>query len=172
MRRPAIVFALMFCFVATNVQGAQKMSTSQSAVIGADRVEVWDLLVRVELWEEWNPAVKDADIKKGDGYSVGTIIDFKPIIDDKEADKVELELDVSKRLEKLEYRGEKAGMDIVFGFELEKLEDGRTKVTSYETITGPGTTLFKLLYGQKGLDKEHRVWVETMKKKLETDIEG
>ncbi len=171
MRRLAIVFALMVCFVAANAQGAQKMSTSQSAVIEAEGVEVWDLLVRVELWEEWNPAVKEAEIKKGDGYSVGTIIDFKPVIGDKEAGKVELEIEVSQRLEKLEYRGKKAGMDIVFGFELLKLDDGKVKVTSYETITGPGTTLFKLLYGQERLDKEHRVWVDTMKEKLETDME-
>ena len=62
-----------------------------------------------------------------------------------------------------------AGMDIVFGFEMELVEGETevTRVTSYETIKGSGTGVFEKLYTQEGLDKEHQVWVESIKKKLD-----
>ncbi len=170
MKRIVSIVAVMVFFIAVSAYAAQKMSTSQSAEIETYRSEAWELLTDVERWEDWNPAVKSADIKKGDGYSPGTVIRFVPVIGDKEASAVTLELAVSKKLEKLEYRGKKAGMDIVFGFDIEQL-DHSIKVTSYETISGPTTALFKMMYGQDGLDKEHRTWVESMKKKLETETD-
>jgi hypothetical protein len=62
-------------------------------------------------------------------------------------------------------------MNIVFGFSVIE-KDGVTTVTSYETITGPGAGAFKAMYGQEGLDREHREWVEAIKKKLESAAEN
>ena len=166
-----VVIALsFFLYPSSGVCG--EMSTSQSAVVNASPDQVWALLVDADRWAEWNPAVKKSELKKGDGEKIGSVVKFTPIIGGKSAPPVKLKLEKSDKPNKYEFTSRAPGMNIVFGFSIVE-KDGVTTVTSYETITGMGTAGFKALYGQDGLDREHREWVEAIKKMLEqTDDKG
>ncbi len=145
-------------------------STSQSAEVNASPEEVWALIVDADNWAEWNPAVKKSELKKGDGEETGSVVEFTPIIGGKSAPKVKLKLEESQKPNLHEFTAKAPGLKIVFGRTITQKE-GVTVVTSYETITGPGAVGFKAMYGQEGLDQEHREWVEAIKKKLESTNE-
>jgi len=146
---------------------AGEISTSQSAEVNASAEEVWALLIDANHWADWNPAVSDATLAKGNGEDVGSVVKFVPVIGGKKAVKVKLTLARSEKPGIYEFTAKAPGMKIVFGFSVEEKE-GVCTVTSYETIKGPGTGAFEALYGQEGLDREHRDWVEAIKKKLES----
>ncbi len=147
-----------------------ELAASRSIKVNASTEEVWGLLIAVDHWAEWNPAVKKSELKKGDGREPGSVVEFTPIIGGKRAPEVKLKLERSDKPNTYEFTSKTPGMNIVFGFSIVE-KDGVTAVTSYETITGPGTAAFKALYGQEGLDQEHREWVEAVKNKLESTDE-
>ena len=154
-----------------------ELATSQSIEANASPEEAWALLVDADNWAEWNPAVRKAELKEGDGEKIGSVVEFSPIIGGKNAPKVKLNLAKSDKplndaegIWTHEFSASSVGIKIVFGRTITH-KDGVTTVTSYEKITGPGAAAFKAMYGQEGLDREHRVWVEAIKKKLESPNE-
>lgn len=154
-----------------------ELATSQSIEVNASPEEVWALLVDADNWAEWNPAVKKSELIKGDGEETGSVVEFTPIIGGKNAPKVKLTLVKSDKplpggdgVWTHEFSSSSVGIKIVFGRTITH-KDGVTTVTSYEKITGPGAAAFKAMYGQEGLDREHREWVEAIKKKLESPDE-
>ncbi len=162
-----IAAVFMAALVATSVvMAAKQISTTQSAEVAAPADAVWALLKDVNNWAEWNPAVLKAKIKKGDGESLGTVVKFNPMIGDKKGPPVKLTLTKSEKNKVLEYSSDMPGLKVIFGFSIEPSGD-KNKVTSYETITGPGVAGFEVFGGQEALDIEHRQWVEAIKKKLE-----
>ncbi len=154
-----------------------ELASSQSIEVNASPEEVWALLVDADNWAEWNPSVKKAELKKGDGEKIGSVVEFMPIIGGKNAPKVKLTLAKSDKpvaesdgVWTHEFSASSAGIKILFGRTITH-KYGVTTVTSYEKISGPGTNAFKAMYGQEGLDREHREWVEAIKKKLESPDE-
>ena len=165
----SIALAVMF-YAAAGICG--ELSTSQSVEVNASPEQVWALIVDADNWAAWNPAVKKSKLKKGDGEQTGSVVEFTPIIGGKSAPKVKLKLEKSQKPNRHEFTAKAPGLKIVFGRTVTQ-KDGVTIVTSYETITGPGAVGFKAMYGQEGLDREHREWVHAIKKKLElTDDKG
>ncbi len=166
MRRLFFTIAVGIAFFAVALH-AKELSTSKSAEVNAPASNVWALLVDADHWADWNAAVKSSKLIEGNGEAVGSKVKFVPIIGDKKAPMpIKLTVEKSKRTEKLEYTAKVLGMNIVFGFTLEQ-KDGVCTVESYEKISGAGSGLFAKFFTQEGLDKEHRVWVESIKKKLE-----
>lgn len=166
MERKLLV-ALLVMLAAPAFLEAAELSTSQSEEIKTTADRVWALLKDVDGWPGWNPAVKDARLVKGDGESRGTELEFTPTINGRNPPfKISLKLEQSEKNAVLEYRSDSIGMNVVFGFRIEEKE-GKCLVTSYETISGIGAVVFKRLFGQEGLDQEHRTWVEAIKAKLE-----
>ncbi len=146
---------------------SDELTTSQSEQVNASPEQVWALIVDADNWAQWNPAVKKSELKKGDGEETGSVVNFTPIIRGKSAPKVKLVLAKSDKPWTHEFSAKSIGIKIVFGRTITH-KDGVTTVTSYETITGPGAAGFKAMYGQEGLDQEHREWVEAIKEKLES----
>jgi carbon monoxide dehydrogenase subunit G len=166
MKKTALLFlALFIVFPALAMAG--EISTSQSEQVNASPDEVWALLIDADNWASWNSAVKTSKITKGNGSDVGSVVTFNPIIGGKDAPKVKLKLEKSDEPNTYAFSSKAPGIQVIFGFTIIE-KDGGCEVTSYETITGPGASGFKAIYGQDGLDQEHRTWVEDIKKKLES----
>jgi carbon monoxide dehydrogenase subunit G len=175
MARLAIIAVAVFFYSSLGI--CAELATSQSIEVNASPEEVWALLVDADNWAEWNPAVKKAELKKGDGEETGSVVEFTPIIGGRSAPKVKLTLTKSDKpltddhgIWTHEFSASSVGIKIVFGRTITH-KDGVTTVTSYETISGPGATAFKRMYGQEGLDQEHREWVEAIKKEFESPDE-
>ena len=170
MKRAGLALALLL--LATAVVAATSISTSQSGTIKADPEKIWTLLVDANHWADWCPAVRKAELIKGDVKTVGSRVKFWPVIGGKKGPAVILTLSKIAPLRLLEYTASQPGMNIVFGKKIE-VKDGTSEFTSDETIGGSGAPVFVRIYGQDGLDQEHREWVEAIKKKLEsTDEKG
>ena len=187
MKSKATLATLLFLFgILHSAHSAQPLSTAQSIEVRATPCQVWALLVNADKWSEWNPAVQSSKLVKGDGHTVGSKIRFTPVIGDKKSPlPITLTLHEYSKPEKLEYKAGMSGMHITFGFTIEaakpcshcrqnnpepcpcKSEPQTLKVTSYETISGAGSGLFKVFFSQEGLDKEHQTWVQAIKKQLE-----
>jgi len=167
MKRCFAVFALAL-LISVSAGAAKELSTSQSLVVNASAEQVWALLVDADNWAEWNPAVAKAKVVKGAVETPGGKVKFTPVIGGKKAVSVTLKVDKVSSPELLEFIAGGPGPAIVFGFKVEYWKDGVT-VTSYETITGPTAVFFEKMYGQDGLDREHREWVEAIKEKLESE---
>jgi len=165
MKRTGLAVALVL-LAAAAVMAANSISTSQSGTIKADPEKIWALLVDADHWADWCPAVQKAELIKGDGKTVGSQVRFWPIIGGKKGPAVVLTVSKIEPLRLLEYTANPPGMKIVFGKKIE-VKDGVSEFTSYETIDGPGVPVFVKLYGQDGLDQEHRAWVDGLRKKLE-----
>ncbi len=163
MKRMILILALVFISSAV-VLAAKRFTTSQSGQVNAPASAVWALLIDAGNWADWNPAVIESKIIKGDGESVGSVVKFLPMIGDKKAvARVKLKIAISEKPDKLEFHAKVPGAKIVFGFTISE-KDGVSKVTSYETITG----FMAGRITQENLDKEHHMWVEAIRKKLET----
>jgi carbon monoxide dehydrogenase subunit G len=168
MRKLLSVFITLL-LAAPAVSFAGEISTYQSEEINATAEEAWALIVNIEKWSEWNPAVAYSELTKGDGESVGSKGVFKPVIGDKKAPfKIKGTVKRSEKPSVIEYAGKLPGMHMTFAFKIEQSDKG-VKVTSYEIIKGMNVWLFKLMFGQDNLDKEHRIWVESIKAQLEND---
>jgi len=166
MKRAVITFTLIL-MAATAAIAANSIGTTQSGVIKADPEKIWALLLNANHWADWCPAVSKAELVKGDGKTVGSQVKFWPVIGGKKGPAVILTVSKIEPLRLLEYTASQPGMKIVFGKKIEG-KDGASEFTSYETIDGPGVPLFVGLYGQDGLDQEHRAWVDGLRKKLES----
>ncbi|HUT52684.1 MAG TPA: SRPBCC family protein [bacterium] len=167
MKRALITLAIIFASISA-LMAADQISTSQSGMVIAPPAAIWALLADVNHWADWCPAVEKAQIVKGDGQTPNSQVKFRPVIGGKKTPTaIKLVLSKSEPNRLLEYRGGPAGMDITLGWKIEE-KDGGSEFTSYETISGPGVKLFLKLYGQSGLDQEHRAWVEAARKKLES----
>ncbi len=168
MKRTVIVLSIILV-AASALIAADQISTTQSEGIKTSPDKTWALLVDVNQWSVWCPAVEKAELVKGDGQAPNSEVRFRPIIVGKKSPtNIKLVLIKSEPNHLLEYQGSQPGMDITFGLKIEE-KDGASVFTSYETISGPGVKLFLKMYGQDGLDQEHRAWVESAKKKLESD---
>jgi hypothetical protein len=165
----AVIIAVLILAAASAVIAADEVSTAQSGRVNSPPAAVWALLVDANHWADWCPAVEKAELVKGDGQAVGSEVKFWPVIGGKKSPAaIKLGLSKSEPNRLLEYRASQPGMEIVFGWRIEE-KDGGCVFTSYETISGPGVKLFLKMYGQDGLDQEHRAWVDSMVKKLESE---
>jgi hypothetical protein len=163
--KPAMAVMVMV-LAAAAVIAADEVKTSQTGPVNGPPVAMWSLLKDVGRWADWCSAVEKAELVKGDGVTVGSEVKFWPIIADKKTPTpIKLVVSKSEPNRLLEYRARSAGMEIVFGFRLEEKVLG-SEFTSYENISGPGAKMFLKLYGQQGLDQEHRAWVEGAAKRF------
>jgi Polyketide cyclase / dehydrase and lipid transport len=166
MTRITFIIILTVVFIAPNLTRAGELSTYQSGQVDATCEQVWDLIVDFDNWAEWNPAVEYSALLEGDGQTPGSKGEFTPIIGGKKPPlKIKGQVGLSDKPSNLEYTAKLPGMDIVFGFKMKESGTG-CEVTSYETIIGPGSWIFKLLFSQEGLDEEHLIWVQAIQEKL------
>jgi len=159
------LIALLLLPALASVALAEKtLSTSQAADIRAPATAIWQLLTDADAWSEWNSAVIKSRLVEGNGEEEGSVVKFKPLIGDfKPPAKVKLKLVRSEKYKIHEFHARMLGSKIVFGRKLEE-KNGVTKVTSYEKITG----LMARFISRENLDKEHRMWVDSIKEKLES----
>jgi len=147
MKHTLMVLAIIL-LAAPTVFAADQISTTQSEAMKTSPDKVWALLVDVNHWSEWCPAVEKAELVKGDGQAPDSEVKFRPVIGGKKSPSlIKLVLVKSEPNHLLEYQGSQPGMNITFGFIIED-KDGASMFTSYETITGPGIKLFLKMYGQ------------------------
>jgi hypothetical protein len=165
MKRLILIIALLI--VSAQARAEKMITTSQTATIKAPAAKVWEVLIDENNWAKWNPAVKVAGLKKGDGKSPGSEIKFQPVIGSKTGPSLTLTIKTIEAGKVLEFTGKQPGMDILFGFKIMERDQESCEFTSYETITGSGVPLFEKLYGQEGLDQEHKTWADAMKTKAE-----
>jgi len=165
MKRAVITLGIILT-AASAVIAADEVSTSQSGRVSAPSAAVWALLTDVNHWADWCPAVEKAELVKGDGQALDSVVKFWPVIGGKKTPaSIKLVLSKSEPNRLIEYRASQTGMEITLGWKIEE-KNGGCEFTSYETNTGPGVKLFLKMYGKDGLDQEHRAWVEAAQKKL------
>jgi hypothetical protein len=161
MKKAGTIMAALCLFLLLTGAALGKDS-SQSVEIKAPASRVWAVLIDVNHWADDNPAVRKSELIGGNGESVGSVIQYYPVVGKVKPVKLEVTITVSEKNARLEYKGGAAGVDMVMGFELRE-KDGVTTLTNYEHARGYTVNLVS----QQNMDAEHRQWAEAVKKRVE-----
>ncbi len=142
----------------------------ESVVIDAEPEEVWRVFSRLDRWPTWNPACSAARHLSGTAWKKGAIFEltlkpwwrkltFKPTV---------MESDIPERIV---WVGKGGGVEGWHTFTFEQ-EGSGTKVTSYESFSGPLLWVMPLVSPERKVRHMFTQWLEGLKAEVEKDTEA
>jgi len=133
------------------------VKASSEILIAAPTEKVWNLLVGIDEWPNWQPNITAAKIagplKRGTEFkwTMGRA-------------KIASRLALVKPDEELAWTGTALHTTAIHVWQLRAVRDGGTLVSTKESMNG---FMLKLFYSSKDLEKSQRAWLDALKRAAE-----
>jgi len=163
-----ILIALFAAAAGKGDQGGRELELSARGQVKAPVAAVWKLFADVGHWADWNPAVKEVKIVKGQPPAEGAVVSLLPVINGKSpAEPLSLEITMSVPDHTLQFDGRpNPRLFLMLGLNLWERE-GNTDIEFGQFIAGPGMSDYVKEYGKENLKQFGEAWVKAIKDKLE-----